>query len=969
MATVCTLKQRVVNAADVAEMYLSDSTATLKTWQDRLVAKTSRVLNSDVSLKDVLDSLVGKATAIQDRDSAYILEPFNNKMLEAAKANGEDIDQFRSGVSTHVRMENIIERVQEFLLRRRTAESYFTEEGKKLRTQLLLDRELAAVNSRVRTPAENQAALDDLIARKRELLDPDNGYLTGNYKEGTKYEGYTWGDAEEILATLPAQYGQFYNENYDTFELMRNTIKERMVQAKRNGPIKEFVRDAMDFRHYVPFKTAREDSDLESFMNDYDVWESTGFLNEQDPDIMKGRTTAAADPILQLQTDLLRSGNTLVNSELEQKLLEVVNFYGDDVANVERSAPFNTTSIRDRNKIYGLGKREKGGRIQRAPNTVVIHQGDQSIVLKIHDKDLFLGIKNHWKHSNAKLSKVYNWTMRPFARLKTFYNAPWAFYTNFIREFRQQLIYGALDLSYDKNTGKYDFSIPKKYMENVLRFGGFKDAINFYVRDRLGKDQLEAQGSEFAKWANMLTNLGGESTFLQSMNFEANQARLEELYAESMGVNTSKIKGAFKRAHDFYAGALNGVDLSTRVALFKTIVESGKMTPQAAAIYVKNLMNFNYKGKWGDWLRMAYVFYGPSSAGVFRMLHTVMRSKNRAQLGVLAASYAAGAAFWYMMANAILGVDDDGEDKLKKVGNDTVIRNDVLPIMGDNQSIPIIPKAIGTETIISGFGVMMARAMLGHTSGERAAVSGIKAILDNTSFVAPADPGEGAAADDMLGAAAITVAPSLVRPIVETYFNQSSQGLDIWNPYTREDTPKYLQAKNSTDDAYVTMSKAIFENFNGLDIAPETLKHNMMQYLGFLGTTANRYVSLQEKMLKGEPLSAGDIPGMPNVSTKDIKYYPQRVFSTVRTEWEEEIKQLKADRDNGVVPSQRAQLAENLVKSVRKTDRRIAEELNGIAENPYLTPEEKAKQQKALLDIRQKIRSDAVATWKQRTEE
>lgn len=965
MATVCSLRQRVINAADVAEMYLSDATATLKTWQDRLVLKSGgKVLPNDITLKDVLDSMIGKAEAIQNQDVAYRIDPLNNALIDAAKASGQTIDQFRSGVSAHIRMEHIIERVQEFMLRRKNAAAYFTEEGKALRAQLILDRELAAVNSRVRTPAENQAALDDIIARTRELFDPDNGYLTGDYMNGTKYEGYTWADAIDVRDSLPPEYAQFYASNYQLFEEIRNTLKDRMSQARRNGPIKEFIRDSLGFRHYVPFKTAKSDADLESFLKDYDVWESTGYLNDQDPEVMKGRVTAASDPIIQLQTDLLRSGSTLVNSEVEQKLLETINFYGNDVANVEQSVPLNTTPIRDRGNIYDLGKRPKDGRIQRKANTVVIHNGDQDIVVTIKDPDLFLGLKNHWLRSNKKLSKIYAWTMRPFARLKTFWNAPWAFYTNFIREFRQQLVYGALDLGYDKTTGKYDMSIPKAYMANVLRFGGFKDAINFYVKDQLGKDQLEAQGSEFAKWANLLSRLGGESTFMQSMNFEANQTRLEELYAEAMNTDVSKIKAAWKRAHNFYEGALNGVDLSTRVALFKSIVESGKMSPQAAAIYVKNLMNFNYKGKYGDWLRMAYVFYGPSAAGVFRMMHTVMRTGNPAQLTVLAGMYAAGAAFWYMMANAILGVDDDGEDKLKKVDNDTVIRNDILPIMGDNQSIPIVPKAIGLETIISGLGVLTARAMLGHTTGERAVVSGIKGLIDNSSFVAPADPGEGGTADDTVGAAMLTVVPSLIRPLTEIYFNKTSQGLDIWSPYLRSDTPKYMQAKSSTDDTYVTMSKFLFDNFNGLDISPESIKHNTMQYLGFLGTSVNRFVSLEEKVLRGEPLTAGDIPGMPNISTKDVKYYPQRVFATVRNEWEEQIQQYKAAEDRREQPSELSRLAKSLMDDMRRIDRRIATDIKAIEDSTFLSKEEKARRQKALLDTRQKIRSELVERWR-----
>jgi hypothetical protein len=947
-------------AMDHASTLFSDRTARIDSWLDRLAALTGIPIPAHLNVKVLNDSVQGKASNQQDADIAVYIEPMNKAMFDRATELGQDWKDFKSGVSTHIRMLQIIERTQEFLIRRKSAAKHFTKEGNELRDLLRIRREEYAILVPKNTPQENQRRLQELLEMRAELLDPDNAVKyfkegeSGAYKDQLDYEGQTWADAEMYLGAMNPEYGRFYEQHYEKFAAIREELNRRRSQSGANGPIKDFVRGYMGWQHYMPFKSPQVE-DLESFFDDFDVWESTGYLNDNTDQELKGKTKLSNDMIEQLQFDLLRSGKKLYEAEVAHAIKGVIDMYGPTLANAKVIDTYNTTTI----KHDSLGKRPPGGRIARKPNTIVVQEGDVSHVIEIKDPDLFVGLKNQWLHTSDIANSIYKYTIRPIGNLKTKYNAPWVFYTNFIREFRNQLIYGTLDLGY--KDGKYDFGISKKYLQNVLAFGGFKDALGYHTRDYLGKQQLEMQGSVYAKWANKLSALGGESTFLQSLDIQSIREKMDEMYLAAIG--QTGVKGKLSKANEYYEGLINGVDLSTRVALFKAIVESGRMDEQTAAIYVKNLMNFNYRGKYGEWLRTAYIFYGPAAAGVFRMFQTFLRAENPAMMGALAAMYAGSTAMAYMLANMVLGEGDDGEDELKKVDDYTLIRNSVIPILGDNGALYVLPRALGMETVLAMPGILTARLLLGHTTETKAFIAAVKTALDNTTFVAPADPGDSINAESVMTAFGMTLVPSLARPIWESRVNTTAQGLQIWNPYIDKDTPKYMQGRDNTDQMYKSLSKLLYDSFGEFgDFTPESLKHNLTQYTGVLGTTAHRMATWNDKVLRGDPLTAVDIPLMPTLQTKDAIYYPQRVFSEARREWSLGKKRYKVITDEGLPMEQGPRLSVGLDKQVRSYDRKINKAIDAVRAS-NIPEQEKADRIRVLMETRQLMRAQTLAQW------
>lgn len=962
MATSCTLRMRSNRWIDQAATLFTNRTAMLNAFISRLEAQTGITLPANMNPSVILDSNQGKVSNTIEADEAQYINPLAAAITERALATGENPKDFQMGVTNYVRMLGIIERVKRLMIDRETAKPLYTNEGKALWSMIRDQRAFWAKKVPTSTPQQIAQYKQQLLDWTNDLFDPDNAVryfkdgANGAYKDKIEYEGLTWDDAEMDIASQDPKYAQFYAENYERFNAMRDEIIRRMAVSGQNGPVKDFVRDSYGWEHYMPFKTGRKEN-LEGFFDDFDVWESTGYLNDSDPELLKGRTQLAEDQIGQLQLDLLRAGKKMHDAEVARAIYETINTYGEAATNSEISEPYNTTPY----DAAELGGPSKVGKISRSPNTIIVPLGDKSVTITIKDPDLFSGVKNYWAHTSDLANKIYSWTLRPFGNLKTKYNFPWQVYTNFIREFRNQFIYGALEHGYDKD-GKMSLDISKRYMTNVLKFGGFKDAVNYHVKDYLGKQQLEAQGSEYAKWANKLVANGGESTFLQSMDIRSVQDKMDEIYARMIG--GPNIKGRFAKANEFYEGIINGMEMSTRVALYKALVESKRMDELAAAIYVKNLMNFNHRGKWGDTLRALYLFYGPSAAGVFRMMDTLIRPKNPMQTYTIAAMYSAGVAFSYMLANMFMGEDDDGEDIMKKVSDDTLIRNTVVPTLGDDGTMPLIPRAIGLETMLAMPGVLAARLLLGHTNESKAIIAAVKTTLDNSSFVAPVDPGENVNAENLLTSLWMTLTPSQIRPLVEAKNNTTSQGIQIYNPYLDADTPKYMQGRDNTDELFKDWSKLSYDLFGEFgDFTPEALKHIFMQYGGVAATTVNRMATWNDKVLRGDPITMMDVPLMPTIQTKDVKYYPQRSFAEARRQWSLGKKEYKVYIDEGQVPSSNSVLAKSLDQEISSYDAKINKQIKAIRASD-MDEREKADRIRVMLEIRTAIREQLVEQWK-----
>ena len=986
MAKTCWISPKVTRAIDAASTYLSDRTAMLNTWLDELQAKFGP-LDNELNIKQILDLSVGKSEwyAAQDRT---LVDELVQTLARSARERGIATKDFQAEVSEYAKMQNLIERIKTFhalkgrkykeVVTLRPASEPRTKRGSTLQDALTDISEIKYGSDIINdlrtlqevlfgsrdslTPEKLQEIKDKIIDLQDMLWDENNGFLKPNYKTAMDYEGKTWLGAETRIAELSPEAIQFYHENEHLFENIRERLNERRRASNRIGSAGEDNREIYNWRYYMPFKGGKEGDALEEFKDDFDLFESTGYLNDGGDELMKGRTTIANDPIAQLEHDLIRSGRKMVDSELEQAIYKIALVYGPESGVTIKDKPYDISRIK---YLRGAGTKLSRGKIGRKPNTIVVHMGDNAYLLTITNRDLFSGIKNHWTKT-SEFAKIAYKPVKFMARLKTYYNTPWAMYTNFVREFRQQLIYGALDLSYDKETKKFDFTITKEYMKNVLKFRGYVDALQYYTRDYTGKLELEAQGSDFAKWANKFASLGGESTFLQSLGIENIQERLQQV-AEA-GISDpnliSTTRKNYEKAKTFYDGVLNGVDLSTRVALFKAIVEHSGKSEAEAANYVKNLMNFNYKGLWGDGLKALYLFYGPSAAGVFRMLHTVLRNENPYQTWALMGMYSASTAFMYALANGIAGEDDDGEDKFKKIDNYTFVRYSVLPTVTDGNTLPIIPKAIGLETLVAAPGILAARAALGHTNATNAVATMFRTALDNASFVAPAEAGDAPNATSVLGAVLGTITPSVVRPLAEIRFNQDAMGLQIYNGFRDENTPWYMQARDNTDDIYVKMSKLMY-NFN-IDVAPEAIKHAFLQYLGVFASATHRLYTMEDKVLRGEDLTSGDIPFMPTVSTKDIRFYPQRVFSEARADWKEGVQEYNIALDSGNTPSEQNKLAYSIDRQIERYDRRINKALDSIRES-NLPPEEKAAKIRGLRKMREIFRAQLINEWKNQT--
>jgi hypothetical protein len=131
---------------------------------------------------------------------------------------------------------------------------------------------------------------------------------------------------------------------------------------------------------------------------------------------------------------------------------------------------------------------------------------------------------------------------------------------------------------------------------------------------------------------------------------------IENEFAKTAGATRwHQPKVAGEKIHGFIDHVNEHMEMTSRIALFKALVDSG-MPEQDAAIYSKNTMNFETKGRWGRQLGALYTFAGPALFDARRMAQSLRSPRGAA---VLAAQFAAMYDM-YGALKAMSGTDDDG---------------------------------------------------------------------------------------------------------------------------------------------------------------------------------------------------------------------------------------------------------------------------------------------------------------------
>ncbi|MDR6384247.1 LPD38 domain-containing protein [Paraburkholderia caribensis] len=280
----------------------------------------------------------------------------------------------------------------------------------------------------------------------------------------------------------------------------------------------------------------------------------------------------------------------------------------------------------------------------------------------------------------------------------------------------------------------------------------------------------------------------------------------------------------------------------------------GRMPEKDAALYVKNTMNFETKGKWGRQLGAMYTFAGPALFDARRMAQS-LRSPRGAAL--MAAQFAAMYGLYGAM-KGMSGTDDDGMARLNKVPLSQTGRFLTLldPDNPDGKGYKF-PVGFGYQRIALTLAAALHRYADGVDDGKTFGSNIVKdGLLSNFSPVEPTDVDP---TKDLSAWAMQQFAPSAMKPLLQLAMNQNAQGSPIHKP------DEWTGSKLHFAEGYPGTS-ALFKNAakelhdaTGVDVYPETLQYLMRSYGGNGPMEAIRAMQLMGEKA-GTELTPGDMP-------------------------------------------------------------------------------------------------------------
>lgn len=333
-------------------------------------------------------------------------------------------------------------------------------------------------------------------------------------------------------------------------------------------------------------------------------------------------------------------------------------------------------------------------------------------------------------------------------------------------------------------------------------------------------------GTEYHDWKERFEKLGGASMYNDLFRDDV-MKNLENEFAKAAGVSSKyKAKAAAEKVGNFIDAVNEHMEMTSRVALFKALVESG-LPEKDAALYAKDTMNFETKGKLGQQLGALYTFAGPALYDARRMAQALRTPRG-------AAAMLAHVALMYGLYGALKamgGKDDDGVDRLNKV-----------PLSQSGRFLTMIdpsdPDGRGFKFPV-GFGfqrIALTLAAAAHRYADGLDDTGTflsnvakDGVLSNFSPVEPTDIDP---SKDLSQWAMQQFAPSIAKPLLQLALNQTGQGNPIHKPDEWTGNKLHFeQAWPQTSGAFRGLAKEIYDA-TGVDVYPETLQFLLRSYGG-----------------------------------------------------------------------------------------------------------------------------------------
>ena len=344
------------------------------------------------------------------------------------------------------------------------------------------------------------------------------------------------------------------------------------------------------------------------------------------------------------------------------------------------------------------------------------------------------------------------------------------------------------------------------------------------------------KGTDFAPWLERFARQGGVTTYSQYFGRDKLQSLQDIMWAETQGAKKwASLKHDFAALESMMTAINDHMELTTRVSAFRALVESG-VSEEAAAVWAKDVMNFETKGDAGIKANALFPFFTTSLYDARRTFKALSKKEGQILFAALTGGFL---ALWQMLA-AAGGEDDDGIAWVDKYPMSIAGRYAILPIPSDDGTMRgegiRIPLGFGIARLANTLAVSTRRFTNGTDDGGRFASN----LLNHgiISGFSPLQPSDVDISKDPAAWLVNTFSPQVVKPVVQLAMNKNYRGAPIYDDGSMRSPGEldYNSGYESTPDVYKNIVKKLYDVSGGnVDIAPETLQFLVSNTTGGAG--------------------------------------------------------------------------------------------------------------------------------------
>ena len=344
------------------------------------------------------------------------------------------------------------------------------------------------------------------------------------------------------------------------------------------------------------------------------------------------------------------------------------------------------------------------------------------------------------------------------------------------------------------------------------------------------------KGTDFAPWLERFAAQGGKTTYSQYFGRDKLQSLQDIVWAQTQGAKKwASLKHDFAALESMMTAINDHMELTTRVSAFRALVESG-VSEEAAAVWAKDVMNFESKGDAGIKANALFPFFTTSLYDARRTFKALSKKEGQILFAALTGGFL---ALWQALA-AAGGEDDDGIAWVDKYPMSIAGRYAILPIPSDDGTMRgegiRIPLGFGIARLANTLAVSTRRFTNGTDDAGRFASN----LLNHgiISGFSPLQPSDVDISKDPAAWLVNTFSPQVVKPVVQLAMNKNYRGAPIYDDGSMRSPGEldYNSGYESTPDVYKNIVKKLYDVSGGnVDIAPETLQFLVSNTTGGAG--------------------------------------------------------------------------------------------------------------------------------------